>query len=56
MLKIEETIVKLVGESVFCFRNVILSFHMYPFLGSEPSLYDHAFDLLASPTFLEPHA
>ena len=30
-LKIEETIAKLVGETVSYFRNVILSFCMYPF-------------------------
>ena len=46
---------KLVRESIFCFRNVILSFFCtYPFLGSEPSSYDCAFGLLASPTSLEP--
>ena len=45
---------KLVRESVFCFRNVILSFYMYPSLGSEPSSYDHVFGLLVSPTSLEP--
>ena len=53
-LKIEETIAKLVRESIFCFINVILSFCTYPSLGSEPSSYDHAFGLLASPTSLEP--
>ena len=45
---------KLVRESIFCFRNVILSFCTYPSLGSEPSSYDRAFGLLVSPTSLEP--
>ena len=42
-LKIEERITKLV-----------LVFARTPSLGSEPAFYDHAFDLLVSPTFLEP--
>ena len=45
---------KLVGESVFCFKMLFLFFVHTPSLGSRPSFYDRAFGLLASPTFLEP--
>ena len=45
---------KLVEESVSCFRNVILSFHTYHSLGSKPLFCDLAFGLLTSPTFLKP--
>ena len=48
-LKIEETIAKLVRGSIFCLRNVILSFCTYPSLGSKPLSYDRVFGLLVSP-------
>ena len=35
-------------------ETLFLVFVRTPSLGSEPSFYDHAFGLLASPTFLEP--